>query len=495
MAIARSSMRAYLRLSVLATAAVVLPPVCLFLAVAIRARTSAAVGVGALAALALALVLATLGSHLWRRRPESMDLSFSELTLWGFLRRRKAEIKLEQGAKILGLDRRGKPLRRARLSRSEKLKVLRDLAHALETKDPYTHGHSTRVEHLASKAAARLRLSDRQLEDLRLAATLHDVGKIRVPIQILRKPDGLTQAERAVVQEHSSVGAWMVSGVSNREVVAGVRYHHERWDGRGYPDGLAGAEIPMLARLIAVADAYDAMTSARPYRPGRDRREALKEIRLESGHQFDPLVVDAFLETESKHSPVLGLFSLGFSSRFLRRVFSWSGHTSTGVGPVVGAVGASSVLIASMLASPAGSPARQNAVDNFERADRASVAEVLADDVTKKAGTKRRRVTAKRSAVAAGEREDLDRATTPAPRAPDGPRPKDVPGGPDPGPPDDGDRPAPPDPPDPPAPPDPPPPPEAEKTHSDPQPDHGRDCPPGHPPQGAGPGSVKHCGG
>jgi HD-GYP domain-containing protein (c-di-GMP phosphodiesterase class II) len=127
--------------------------------------------------------------------------------LWRFFSRARAEEKLNQSARALGLDFGGRPLRRTQMTSAERLKTLHSLAHALESKDPYTHGHSTRVEHLSVRTAKALGLSEDEITDLRTAALLHDVGKIRVPTRILRKPSELTIEEKLIVQEHAGVGA------------------------------------------------------------------------------------------------------------------------------------------------------------------------------------------------------------------------------------------------------------------------------------------------
>ena len=353
MAMIRSSIGLYFRYSVAATAAVVALPLVIVIGVALSVSTGTpilvAVAVGAGVSVAAALV----GSYLWRRRPESMDVCFGELMIWSFIRRRRAEHQIEEGAEILGLDGGGKPLRRMQLTKKQRLKILHDLAAALETKDPYTHGHSTRVEELVAQTAVGLDLTSDEITELRTAASLHDVGKIRVPNRILRKPDRLTIDEQLIVQEHSSVGAWMVAGVSNLNIVASVRHHHERWDGNGYPDGLSGRDIPLFARVIAVADAYDAMTSTRPYRPSMSRQQAIEEIERGSGEQFDPEVVDAFMATVPRRVPLAALVGLGFAGRFLRRGTAWAARYGSGsVAPGVASVGAASVLIASLFSPP-----------------------------------------------------------------------------------------------------------------------------------------------
>ena len=353
MAMIRSSIGRYLPYSLAATTAVVGVPLLMVALVALGASTPTPVLAAAFAGIFLSIGASAIGSLVWRRRPESMDLSFGELMIWSFVRRQRAEQRLQESAAVLGLDGGGRPVRRMPLTKRERLRVLHGLATALETKDPYTHGHSTRVEALVAHTAKELNLSDYETDELRTAASLHDVGKIRVPNSILRKADRLTIEEQLIVQEHAAVGAWMVVGVSNGKIAGSVRHHHERWDGNGYPDGLAGSDIPLFARVIAVADSYDAMTSTRPYRPSLSSSQAIEELEREAGRQFDPEVVEAFLATVARRVPFAGVLGLGLFTGWLRRTTGRAlGSGSTNVAPAVGAVGAASVLIASVFAPP-----------------------------------------------------------------------------------------------------------------------------------------------
>jgi len=168
---------------------------------------------------------------------------------------------------------------------------------ALDACDAYTRVHSIRVAELAGTVAARLRWSEERVQLVRLGGTLHDVGKVAVPATILSKPGPLTPAELAQVRAHPSVGVRLLAREeAARPALGCVLYHHERWDGGGYPTGLAGADIPVEARLLAIADAYDAMTSDRPYRPALAPEAALEEVDRCAGSQFDPELATAFLE-------------------------------------------------------------------------------------------------------------------------------------------------------------------------------------------------------
>jgi putative nucleotidyltransferase with HDIG domain len=174
--------------------------------------------------------------------------------------------------------------------------TLAALSSTIEARDPFARGHASRVEVLAHGLARRLGLDRQALLRLRLGALLHDVGKLAVPEAVLVKPGALNDVERAQMRRHPGAGAWMLRTIGvAKEALPGVLFHHERWDGRGYPAGLAGASIPLAARILAVVDAFDAMTSTRPYRGPRPASDALEELRCCAGSQFDPGVVDVFI--------------------------------------------------------------------------------------------------------------------------------------------------------------------------------------------------------
>ncbi|HXF50756.1 MAG TPA: HD-GYP domain-containing protein, partial [Dehalococcoidia bacterium] len=174
--------------------------------------------------------------------------------------------------------------------------ALVELADAIEAKDVATHGHVSRVGAYALATGRELGLPAWELRSLVLAAQMHDVGKIGTPDAILRKPGPLTDEEYAVIKRHASRGDEIAGRTpALRPLRDAIRHHHERWDGGGYPDGLAGEAIPLFARIIAVADTYDALTSPRPYRPALDHEAAVAELRRVRGTQLDPRCVDAFL--------------------------------------------------------------------------------------------------------------------------------------------------------------------------------------------------------
>lgn len=167
--------------------------------------------------------------------------------------------------------------------------------------------HSRRVARLATELARSLGLERERVETIRRAAALHDIGKVEVPTEIIEKPGPLSDSEYTAVKGHSSAGAELLACLGD-DTAAIVRHHHERFDGSGYPDGLAGEEIPLGARIVAVADTFDAITSARPYRPAKRRRQALALVAAEAGTQLDPRIVQVFLD---RYAGVGGSWRLG----------------------------------------------------------------------------------------------------------------------------------------------------------------------------------------
>jgi putative nucleotidyltransferase with HDIG domain len=177
------------------------------------------------------------------------------------------------------------------------LGAIESLVHALEAKDRYTGGHSRRVAEMALAAGNELGLSTNDMEDLRWGGLLHDIGKIAVDQRVHSKADRLTDEEYEHIMIHARVGAEIVEPLVNDRVVVMIEHHHDHYDGSGVNQTMRGREIPLAARILAVADAYDAMTSDRPYRPAMSIQEAAKEIERCAGSQFDPVVVAAFLKT------------------------------------------------------------------------------------------------------------------------------------------------------------------------------------------------------
>ena len=175
----------------------------------------------------------------------------------------------------------------------------------MDARDTYTGSHSTRVAELSAWITHRLGLDREQIELTRLAASLHDLGKLAIPEEILQKPGPLSDPERLVLQRHPEIGHRMLESLGVDPVAEWVLHHHERWDGTGYPHRLRGEEIPLGARIIFVADAYDAMTSDRAYRGRLTPREAIEELERCSGTQFDPEIVAAFARELADRTPAL----------------------------------------------------------------------------------------------------------------------------------------------------------------------------------------------
>jgi HD-GYP domain-containing protein (c-di-GMP phosphodiesterase class II) len=177
------------------------------------------------------------------------------------------------------------------------LGTVRALTQSIDAKDPYTCGHSERVAALARQLVVQMGGTTHQADRVYLCGLLHDIGKIGVPEFVLRKPGRLTEEEYAKIKRHPAVGVAILGDIQELgDVMPGVLHHHERIDGQGYPDGLSGEQIPLYARVLAVADTFDAMTSARPYRKALSVQVAVEELTRHAGAQFDPAVVEALLQ-------------------------------------------------------------------------------------------------------------------------------------------------------------------------------------------------------
>jgi HD-GYP domain-containing protein (c-di-GMP phosphodiesterase class II) len=188
--------------------------------------------------------------------------------------------------------------------RKQVLAMAVTLVSLVDLRDSYTGGHSGRVASYARSIGLHLGLQDSQLDNVVMAALMHDIGKIGVPDHVLLKPGKLTDEEFAHIRKHPELGWMALKNLDDfKSISLIVLHHHERMDGRGYPGGLEGAAIPLGARIIAVADSYDALTTNRPYRPARTRQQAVDELLYWSESQFDPRVLSAFLDSldEMKH--------------------------------------------------------------------------------------------------------------------------------------------------------------------------------------------------
>jgi HD superfamily phosphohydrolase YqeK len=251
------------------------------------------------AAVVLSTVIAAGGAALWKRQPGSRDMVFADLLLWGWLRRCWSERRLSQARSLFDSARKSGP--------EVSIELVTGLSRLLEARDAYTHGHGQRVARYASRIAEAMHLAPVEIAKIQTAAAVHDVGKLYTPREILNNPGRLNEEEYEVAKRHAAWGARMLSAVGDEEIMAMVRHHHERIDGRGYPDGLAGSEIPLGARIISVADTFDAITSSRAYRAACTQKKALDVLVDEAGTQLDAGAVAAFRSRYSARRSVIGL--------------------------------------------------------------------------------------------------------------------------------------------------------------------------------------------
>ncbi len=188
------------------------------------------------------------------------------------------------------------------------LEVIKSFAVVLEERDAYTQGHSSRVTEYSVRTATQMGLAEEQIVALQIGGSLHDIGKIGIPEEVLCKTEELTPEEWRVMREHPDKGARMIEPLSflSKEKVL-IRHHHERWDGKGYPGRLAGEEIPLLSRILCVADAFDAMTSTRSYRKRMTLETAVEQLKMNKGTQLDPTVVDVFLDCLDKYGIITSM--------------------------------------------------------------------------------------------------------------------------------------------------------------------------------------------
>jgi putative nucleotidyltransferase with HDIG domain len=280
---------------------------------------------GSITATALAmvgsLVLTHAGAALWQLHPGSEDVVFGDLMLWAYLKRLRTKQTITRKVQRLGLAASNPTVER---TPDQQLRLLKRLAVSLEAGDPYTHGHSQRVARHASMVAKTMHLPRRQREKIKLAGLLHDIGKLYVPAEVLNKPGRLTDEEFEIIKRHPTLGAEVVERLGDPELTAMVRHHHERFDGTGYPDRRQATDIPLGARILSVADTFDALTSRRPYRSAQKHRIAVDILKKEAGTQLDADVVKAFLTYYSGRRTV-GRWSLlsGGGTQLAQAAIGW----------------------------------------------------------------------------------------------------------------------------------------------------------------------------
>ncbi len=231
------------------------------------------------------------GAHDYITKPFNLEEVI--LSVDRALEKRRLELEIKEYRRHLE----EKVEEQAKKIRASFLSAITALAYALEAKDKYTSGHSLMVANISVAIAKEIGLPQESVEKIKLAALVHDIGKIGVREAVLNKPSGLTDEEFDHIRKHPEIGEHILAPIAdNEEILRFVRNHHERHDGTGYPDQLRDAQIPMGAKILAVSDAYEAMMSARPYRKAKSDKVASAEIKRCKGTQFDPEVVDAFLK-------------------------------------------------------------------------------------------------------------------------------------------------------------------------------------------------------
>ncbi len=340
----------------------------------------------ALLATGLSVVAGSICSAAWTRRPESSEIVFGDLMLWAWIRRARDERRVAKG-----LERGG----------DDDLATLRRLSVVFEARSAHSHGHSGRVARHAERIARELGLPAEEVAKVKTAASVHDVGKVQVPRSILLREGGLSQDERAAVERHVDYGAEKVAAVAGPDVAAMVRHHHERVDGAGYPDGLSGDEIPLGARIIAVADRFDELTCDGGQRSARSEANALDALSERAGNELDPAVVAAFAGYYSGKRAIAGA---ALAATAPQRLVRWLAATPAAVGTsatpsLVGGVCAAGTLalagscLTGLPALDEGSRAGQPASERVERlsgGERASAVDQAADAVERRAGGDRR---------------------------------------------------------------------------------------------------------
>ncbi len=316
-----------------ATAIVVLVPAAVIWTLRATGTVSSPALGAALGAL-LSLGVYQLGAECWQRRADTSDVLFGDLMLWGWVRRCRQQRRIADAGSLLD------GTRARELTPASRSQLLRRLATDLEARDPYTLGHSRRVARYSALVAQRLGASAPELARIRTAAALHDIGKLNTPLDVLRKPSALTDAEYELIKRHPGDGAALVAILEDPAVTEIVLRHHERLDGSGYPDGCRAEQVPLGARIIAVVDTFDAITSARPYRAAKPHRMALEILREEAGSKLDAEVVDAFVASYHARRP-LGIWII--VTELVDQLPGWIGGGLVSSGARLAAVAAGTI--------------------------------------------------------------------------------------------------------------------------------------------------------
>jgi hypothetical protein len=284
-AAASKQIRPSLLLALTTTSILVLVPLTVAWAVQVLTHShdlALSIAAGMLASLGVTWLATTL----WSRTTRAGERVFGDVTLLGLLRYQRATRQVNRLEAVMADS--------ATITGDEARRTMIRLADSLERRDLRTHGHSRRVARHSAAIAREMGLSAEEIARIRFAAAMHDIGKLNIPEDILMKPDKLTKDEFEIVKRHPVDSAKMVEVIDDPELVAIIRGHHERWDGTGYPDNLSGTDIPLGARIIAVADTFDAMVSDRPYSEAAAHKKSREVIAENAGSQFDPQVTDAF---------------------------------------------------------------------------------------------------------------------------------------------------------------------------------------------------------
>jgi hypothetical protein len=308
--------RRYLLAAVLATLVVIVLPAVVVIQLSPLSGLPDLL-LSAVLATGLSVAFGSICSSLWTRRPESREIAFGDLMLWAWARRVRAERRLAKVARDGG-D-----------TGERELAALRRLTVVFEARDGFSHGHSGRVARHCERIARRMGLPAAEVEQIEAAAAVHDVGMVRVPRAIASKGADVTSDERGLVERHAVQGAEQVAAVADPDVAAMVRHHHESFDGSGFPDGLTGDEIPLGARIIAVAETFDELVSAGPERAPASRRNALDTLSERAGSQLDPMVVAAFV---GYYSGVRSIAGAAFAATAPQRLVRWVAATPAGIG-------------------------------------------------------------------------------------------------------------------------------------------------------------------